>query len=72
MTDSKKLNEVIKASGFKREFLAEKCGISRQTLSYKINNKQSFNADEIAILCNVLNITDLAEKESIFFAQWVE
>lgn len=68
MTNTALLEKVINDSGLKREFIAEKCGITRQSLTSKINNRNLFTAKEIGVLCDVLNITDLQRKEEIFFA----
>lgn len=67
MTDSKRLDELIKKSGYKKAFIAEKLGLSAGGLYNCINNKAEFKASQILILCTMLNI-DQAEKESIFFA----
>lgn len=69
MTDTEQLKHIISKSGFKLEYLAEKCGISRQSLSNKISNRNLFTAKEIDILCDELKIWSLVEKESIFFAK---
>lgn len=72
MTNSTLLDAKIKASGLKRGFIAEKLGISYDWLKKKIDGIVPFKAYEIQILCDILNITDLQEKEQIFFAQNVE
>ena len=72
MTNTEILKEIISKSGLKLEYLADKCGITRQALSYKISNRNLFTAREIGILCSELKIEDLTEKESIFFAKQVE
>lgn len=72
MTNTDKLKDIISKSGHKLEYLAEKCGITRQSLSNKITNRNLFNAREIDILCKELGINDLNEKELIFFAEEVE
>lgn len=68
MTNTELLEKAIDDSGLKREYIAEKCGITRQSLASKINNKSLFTAKEIGVLCEVLRITDLKIKEAIFFA----
>lgn len=68
MTDTELLKHIISKSGFKLEYLAEKCGISRQSLSNKISNRNLFTAKEIDILCKELKIISLVEKEHVFFA----
>lgn len=69
MTDLKRLREVIKANGLKLSYIAQEIGISRQTMSMKMTGKREFTAAEIAALCDVLHITRLSDKESIFFAK---
>lgn len=72
MTDSNLLIEKIKDSGLKLGFIAEKLNISYHWLRKKINSDTPFKAYEIKILCDLLNISDLEEKEAIFFADDVE
>lgn len=66
MTDTKLLLAKIKASGLKIGFIADKMGLSRATLSYKINNHSDFKAVEIAILRNILGLSQ-DEQDEIFF-----
>lgn len=68
MTNTEMLNNLIDYKGLKRTYIAEQIGISRCTLSKKINNKASFNQYEIERLCEVLDIKNLQLKEAIFFA----
>ena len=68
MTDTVKLNERIRASGLKKNYIAKMLGIAESTLSRKINNTQGFMADEIQMLCNLLGINTLEEQYAIFFA----
>ena len=72
MTDTALLEKKIKDSGLKRGFIADKLGISYDWLKKKIAGEVQFKAIEIQILCSVLNITDLKEKDRIFFAENVE
>jgi hypothetical protein len=69
VTDTKLLKELIDKSGLKIGFIADFVGISRQSLWNKINNVSPFNQYEIDRLCEVLKITSLKQKESIFFAR---
>ena len=71
MTDTEKLNERIRNSGLKKSYIAGVLGINASTLSRKINNELGFNTREITVLCNLLGITKLKEKEAIFFAERV-
>ena len=69
MTNRKLLLKKIESSGLKLGFIAEKLGISYNWLKKKIDGEVSFKVYEVQILCNVLNIKDLQEKENIFFAE---
>ena len=69
MTNTELLKEIIAKSGLKLEYLANRCGITRQSLSNKITNRNIFTAEEISILCKELKISTLTEKERIFFAR---
>lgn len=64
MTNKDLLDEYIKKSGMKFKFIAEKLGITVQSLNQKRNNLSSFTAAEIYVLCDLLNITD--DKNKIF------
>lgn len=72
MTDTQLLKKKIEKSGLKIGFIADFVGISRQLLWKKINNKTAFNQYEIDKMCRVLRITDIFEKEAIFFAENVD
>jgi hypothetical protein len=69
MTNQKLLEQKIAESGKKKGYLAEKCGLSRQGFKNCVKGDAFFNAVHIKILCSELNITNLEEKEAIFFAQ---
>lgn len=72
MTDTKKLREAIKNSGLKLEFIAEKLGITRFSLTKKIENVTEFKTSEVQKMCDVLGITDPETKEALFFASQVD
>lgn len=72
MTNTNLLKLKIRDSGLKLFNISQKMGISRQTLWKKINNKVAFDQYEIEKLCGILGITDLYEKERIFFAKVVD
>ena len=57
MTDSVRLNELIKKSGLKIKFIAEKLGITAQGLSSKRSGKSEFTASEISTLAGLLNLS---------------
>ena len=69
MTNSELLKKIIEESGLKIGFIADYVGISRQLLWKKINNLTPFNQYEIDKMCDVLKITSLRQKESVFFAK---
>lgn len=72
MVNTETLEKKIRDQGIKKVFLAEKLGITSFGLSKKINNINEFKASEIQTLCELLNITSLKEKESIFFDSKVD
>lgn len=72
MTDTDLLKEKIKKSGLKIGFIVERLGTSYAWFNKKLENQKDFNAFEIQTLCDVLDISDLAEKDRIFFAKNVE
>ena len=72
MTNSKMLRDIIAESGLKLSHIAEKLNISSYCLSKKINNENEFKPSEILVLCNIMFIEKLEEKEAIFFAKRVD
>lgn len=69
MNNTALLEEKIKKSGYKKKYLAEQLDLSYYGLQKKINNVSDFSSTEISILCRLLNIKTLSEKEKIFFAK---
>lgn len=67
MTNTELLKAKIEESGLKREYLANKLGITRYSLTNKISNKSEFKASEIPKLCTELNIKSAKERDRIFF-----
>lgn len=67
MTNRDLLNERINASGFKRQYIAEQLGITRESLGNKIAGRSEFVASEIKTLCQLLKINN-ADMKRIFFA----
>lgn len=65
MTETTLLKGKIAESGKKIVSLAEKCGLSRQSLSYKINGQREFTADEIKILSHEIGLSN-DERDKIF------
>ena len=68
MTNKDLLEKAIKEKGLKKAFLAEKIGLTPAGFYNCLNNRAEFKASQINTLCDLLGITDLAEKEAIFFA----
>lgn len=50
------LKNLIEKSGYKLSFIASKLGITRYSLSKKLNGETEFKRSEIERLCNFLNI----------------
>lgn len=69
MTNTDLLEKTIKDSGLKKNYLAERLGISAFSFAKKIRNENEFKASEINVLCELLNIKNLEIKENIFFAK---
>lgn len=67
MNNTKLLEKKIAASGKKVKFLAEKVGLSYAGFRNCVINKAEFRVSQVDILCEELNITDLEEKEMIFY-----
>lgn len=68
MVNTQYLEEAIANSGKKKQYLAEKLGITRQSFYERVNNKSEFTAGQITILCAELGIKTLKRKNEIFFA----
>lgn len=68
MTNTELLDAKIAQSGKKIGYLAEKVGLSLGGFYNCRTNKAEFKASQIQILCEELNVTDLEEKQAIFFA----
>jgi len=64
--NNEKLKEVIQDSGIKISVLADKIGISRQSLYMKINGERSFDQGEIMALKSNLHLDD-EQFMTIFF-----
>ncbi len=68
MTNIELLNKVIEEKGVTKTHIANKMGISRNSLYKKLQGESLFNQYEIKVICEVLNITSTREKDAIFFA----
>lgn len=56
MTNTNRLKDIINDRGIKCTYIASRLGISRQSLSQKINGRTRFNNDEIKAMCDILKI----------------
>ena len=68
MVDTAMLQEYMDKSGKKKQFLAEKLGLSRAGFRNKCIGATDFTSREISVLCEELGVTRLTDKERIFFA----
>lgn len=68
MTNTELLEAKIKASGLKKNYIAEQLGITYQGFYMKLIGKNEFIGSEIQKLTNLLNISD-KEIKPIFFSQ---
>lgn len=68
MTNTVLLEKLIKDSGLKLAFIAQKLGISRQALHKKIKGLVHFNGPEIKIMCELLGLKTWAQIKPVFFA----
>lgn len=68
MTNSRFLKAAMIRNGYTAGSLADSIGLSRQSMSYKLNNKRVFTVDEISAISEKLNLS-LEEKEEIFFGK---
>lgn len=71
MVNTEALRKKIADRGIKYKNIAAMLGISPYTLQLKVDGKNEFVTSEVSGLCDILEITDLAEKEEIFFAKKV-
>ena len=65
------LNDRISISCIPITVIAEKLGVSRQTLYNKMQGKREFKTSEVAKLCDILRLST-EEKRLVFFADKVD
>lgn len=68
MTDTARLEQIIKDSGLKKNYIAKMLGVTAETLSRKLRNKTDFTSREIKKLCEILGIETGSDIREIFFA----
>lgn len=69
MINRQLLDEKIKQSGLKINFICQKLGISRNAFDRKRKGEIPFRVAEIYVLCDLLGIKEDAEKEKIFYPE---
>ena len=72
MTNTAELKKIIDESGIKKKHIAQRLGLSYYGLQLKIEGKNEFKQKEITVLCDILNIDSLKQKDRIFFTQEVD
>lgn len=71
MTNTVLLSERIRQSGYKLQFLAERCGLTYAGLLPKLKGERDFKQTEITVLREMLKLSD-ADCNAIFFADCVD
>ena len=66
MVNKNKLKGAIISAGFTQVSLAAAMGISKNTLSSKLNGRSPITTDEVKDMCRLLGITSDKEKLDIF------
>lgn len=72
MTNTVRLNELIRKSGLKKGWIAARLHLSSYGFRRKLWNKSQFKAGEIKMLCELLGILSLEEMSDIFFNNYVD
>lgn len=71
MTNTTLLAEKIRQSGYKLQFLAERCGLTYAGLLPKLKGEREFRQTEITALRDLLKLSD-ADCNAIFFVDCVD
>lgn len=69
MTDTERVEKIIKERGLKKKFVARELGLTPYGFALKLRNESEFKASEITKLCAVLGIDSAEEMEQIFFVE---
>ena len=67
MTDTARLEAIIRESGLKKSYIAKVLGIAPETLTRKIKNVCEFKGSEIDALGEMLGIDSPEDRCAIFF-----
>ena len=65
-TDNEILREKISESGLKKKYIISRLNLSYQGFDNKLAGKSEWLNREVDELCDMLHITDMAERRSIF------
>lgn len=65
------LRKKIDDSGYKLQFIAEKCGLTYQGFKKKLDGETEFKVSEVMVLKDLLKLTD-TEVQDIFFTNDVD
>lgn len=73
MVDINKLKSKMVLAGFNQQTLTKECKkkgykISKNTINSKFNNRSPWTCEDADMICDVLNISEPAEKAEIFLA----
>lgn len=68
MVNTRKLLGIMAEQGITQKVLANELQRAENTVSAKIRGLKPFDTDEALKVCDVLNITDNAEKAEIFLS----
>lgn len=66
MLNKNEFNGAVARAGMTNGELAKRIGMSKNTLSSRVNGKSYFDTQEIDLICDILNITTDKEKINIF------
>lgn len=70
MTNTELLEKKIEESGYKKSYIAKVIGLkTTNVLTKKANNESEFKVSEVNLLCELLKIDSLEEREAIFFVK---
>lgn len=71
MTDRELLISVINDSGLRRQYIAEKLGLTYQGFKLKLDGKNDFRESEMQMLVSLLHMNKTT-RDRVFFAQKVD
>lgn len=69
MVNTEMLNQKIKESGLRTNYIVSTLGLSRNGFDLKRKGRNAFRTSEVYVLCDLLKITDPEEKTKIFYPE---